>query len=169
MHHSKVPSVHQGQSKFIIAFWYHPWKLLDQVKTMKLQICWLSASKRVLAVTGKPFLPFHLHCFSIWRLIFFDWTTCTCLAVAEPKHTGYLFSARRDGVRADEDLHPAHPSLPPSQRSSLGFRGLGQFLLLYTCCRSRHTQFCWFYTTTEEHRGTKLCVQLWSLCLLRVL
>lgn len=66
MHQRKMPSVHQGQSKFIIAFWYHPWKLLDQVFRYtdylhpKESWHWLESL----------FLPFHLHCFSIWRLVF---------------------------------------------------------------------------------------------------
>lgn len=66
MHHSKMPSVHQGQSKFIIAFWYHPWKLLDQV-FRDADYLYPKASWHWLE---NVFLLFHLHCFSIWRLAF---------------------------------------------------------------------------------------------------
>lgn len=53
MHHSKMPSVHEGQTKYTAAFWYHPWKLLDRVFRYADYL-----HPRALAPTEKPFLSF---------------------------------------------------------------------------------------------------------------
>lgn len=137
MHHSKMPSAHQGQFKFIIAFWYHPWKLLDQIFRYA-DYLQPKESWHWLESFFSPLIPFHLHCFSIWRLRFLGWTTYTYLPVScrTQAHRIPLLCQVRCTKCRSRSASSTSVIAHILQSSAFAFRALGQLLLLYTCCIS---------------------------------